>query len=266
MISTAPDEETIVDNGGFNFSSSLFPPSSSTTGSARPTTMSTFLVRRRRLVLFGGTLAIAFLIGSIAVSRVRRDTHKIINTGPAVTGSFHLDQVGFARSACDLIEEQFESTTECLCSLDEHHISSVNYGCRHSSSVICHGAVCGVPSYTGTLSLEQGAIGSHNFCLNALHVGLVRVGNLCVSVTTAAAHPDSGGGGGVLKKCKASMDGRMCHKCQPCNGGTGIELDCSRHGTNAKSTTCDAVGLVSAIKGQPDSIAPFVPSFRIHEH
>jgi len=213
---------------------------------------SVLLERRRRVVFFGGTLAVALLL-AVCAAFIRQNP-LILHSSPAVTGNFRLDyDAGFAERACELITDQFVSTTECICSLDQRHTSSVSYGCRHSS-MTCAGPICGNPTYTGSVSVDS-RVAAPNYCLNSLHVGMDRVGTLCVSVTTL---PHSN----VLEKCKASMDGRMCSKCETCEGGTGIRLDCSRHGTHAVSTQCDAVGLLSAIKGEPNSIVDFVPSFQ----
>lgn len=211
---------------------------------------------RRRIVCFGGTLALAllFIVGSTAARRISRvPAGSVIR--PAVTGSFRLDyEAGFAEKACTMITNQFVSSTECMCSLDLHHTSSVNYGCRHVNKS-CSGPTCGLSTYNGAVSLER-SVSASRYCLNSLYVGMDRMGTLCLSFTTHTM--DSG----VLASCKASLDGRMCRKCEVCDEGTGVQLDCSRDGTRIISSRCDAVGLVTAIKGASSSIADFIPSFR----
>ena len=212
-------------------------------------------LRRSWIARFSGTLVLAIVV--VAGSTAARSRSRVPASGgirPAVAGSFRLDyEAGFAERACTMITNQFVASTECICSLDLHHPSSVNYGCRHAS-MSCSGQTCGFPTYTGVVGLES-SVSASRYCLNSLHVGQDRVGTLCLSFKT---HEDSG----ALQSCKASLDGRMCGKCEICDGGMGVQLDCSRHDTRAISTRCDAAGLVKAIKGESSSIADFVPSFR----
>ena len=223
-------------------------------------TAATELLFHRRMVWLGGSTCAVALVFVLVVSLARHKSYRVAGGGggPAVTGSFRLDyDAGFVEKACNMIETQFVASTECICSLDWQHPSSVNYGCRHLSKS-CSETTCGVPTYTGAVSLEA-PVAASSYCLNSLFVGSNRVGTLCLSI------PNHEHAAGALESCKASLNGRMCTKCEVCDGGTGIQLDCSRHGTWIKSTNCDALGLISAIKGETSAIMDFFPSFRIED-
>jgi len=247
---------------------------------------------RQRFGLFGGTLAIAILIAASVVHRERTDPQQLpagttAAGRPAVTGgSFRLPQ-DFATEACALIEAQFVSDTDCQCSLSEQQSSAVMYGCRHAA-MSCRehehhvrgesDGVCATLTYAGEVSLDRpvvlaSSLSTSEFCLQSLHIGMERLGDLCVRLVRGGGgaigqEEESNGGAAaaatssLLEQCRASVDNRMC-RCTVCGGGVGIELDCSMNpnGGNAVSTQCDEVGLLSAIKGEPHSVIDFLPSF-----
>ena len=117
----------------------------------------TELLFHRRMVWLGGSTCAVALVFVLVVSLARHKSYRVAGGGggPAVTGSFRLDyDAGFVEKACNMIETQFVASTECICSLDWQHPSSVNYGCRHLSQSCSETTTCGLPTYTGAVSLE----------------------------------------------------------------------------------------------------------------
>ena len=170
-------------------------------------------------------------------------------------GDFELNvDQNFPEIACGHIEGQFRSLTSCVCSLSMMHSSAVRFGCQHHDVSCNQWQVCARHEYVGAVSLDSPVLSSE-LCLRDLRIlgEDQSVGDLCLSVN----HDRDGLG---VKTCMARIGGKKC-SCAPCDGGSGIRLDCSSRHESLLSTKCDSINLVSAIKGERVTLNDFLPTF-----
>jgi hypothetical protein len=179
-------------------------------------------------------------------------------------GGFRLtSEDGFALEACDLIVDQFESKTDCTCSLSTLHSSSVQFGCENKHTMCNPWDFCARPVYAGTVSLED-PVSSSNVCLKNLQnrQSQQKFGDLCVVVDHDRNEVATDEFDSTMKRCKAQIGRHHCN-CTICGGGTGIRLDCSDSDIGLISTQCDGVSLVNTIKGQQNMVGGYFPSFQM---
>jgi hypothetical protein len=191
---------------------------------------------------------------------VRAKESESTSTGSTLfVGGFKLaTEDDFVRDACDHIEDQFQTRTDCTCNLSLLQNSTVQYGCRNKHRTCNQQEFCARSVYTGTVSLESPVFLS-DFCLKDLQKHANVYGNLCVAVDydSKALGEDNIS---KIKGCRAQIGKRKC-TCTICGGGSGIRLDCSDIEDSLISTRCDDVSVVTKIMQQDQKVGGYFPSF-----
>jgi hypothetical protein len=178
-------------------------------------------------------------------------------------GGFQLTaEDDFSLEACNLIEVQFASKTDCACSTSLLQRSSVQFGCEHEHIFCNPWDICGRPVYAGTVGQESPA-SSSNFCLKNLRSRQEQnsFGDLCVTVDYDRNQEHVQGIDSTMKRCTAQLGRNKCG-CTICGEGSGLRLDCSDTSSSLISTQCDKVSLVTTIKGNESLVRGYFPSFR----
>ena len=161
----------------------------------------------------------------------------------------------FTREACNLIEDQFLSRTDCTCNLSMLHSATVQFGCKHTDFICNQQEYCAQPVYTGAVGYETTVLSS-DFCLNNLQKDSKNFGNLCVAIDGSVDTNIT------IRRCLAKIGKRKCD-CNICGDGSGLRVDCTDIDSRLISRNCDVVNIVTNIKEGDQKVAGFFPSFML---
>lgn len=154
---------------------------------------------------------------------------------------------------CSVIEGSFEKDVTCKCVGNNANSFSIN--CEHEN-ILCSenssGRVCGKPQLA--VSLINSEVFSATTCLKNQSHGMLPMLDTCVFVD--ACEDKSGFCG-----CTASYGGHVCEKCEICDDGHGISIDCSKVNWEAVTTECAAVDLDLHLGSGAGHIVGFAPQF-----
>jgi hypothetical protein len=209
----------------------------------------------RRFILSATLLALSVaakeraLFTAVASTENENELAKIPSV--RVMGNFQLASLAigddFTTTACAAIEQQFNGPVTCSCTLSRLLESTVTYACQRAHHT-CKKGVCAQQVHTGTVGLTSRHL-TTDICSTGLSINGETVGDLCVFMEST--------------KCMATLNKTPCG-CTVCNtkGGLGVQVDCSSVHSNAVSSSCDVVNVVTGIQnGKAGWLADVLPSF-----
>lgn len=213
------------------------------------------------IALLSGVLAGEMESGFVSISSlpvvVRRNRHQqqdlrerflVTTNNTTASGAVDLQNI------CSAVQFSFKEEVYCTCA--GIVTGSFSMSCDYQQSVCSDtnaGKLCGKPQLA--VSMVEGRIFSATTCVSNYTRGVLPLQDTCVFVD---ACPDNKDG---FCDCTASYGGKICDKCQVCEGGHALTVDCSNVNLEAISTQCSAVDLDLSLAGGSGIIAGFAPTF-----
>ena len=168
-----------------------------------------------------------------------------------------LEELNALETLCASVEESFYQNVTCSC-VGALLSNTFSMTCEYNEQVcgpLNH--VCGRPEIG--MSIVNSGIFSATACVKdyANNHRSLQYADTCVSIELR----DNDANGGI-SGCYVQYGGQICSKCETCNDGEGILLDCTNINAEAISTECRGVDSDLDLAGGAGVIAGFLPDFK----